>query len=62
MPGSEPVATFSPNVDVWVREWLLPHFKRNPKAFRWDPRGWEYTEVVAHLERLWRSWAWSATT
>lgn len=56
VPESEPVATFYPNVDVWVREWLLPHFKRNPKSFRWDPRWWEYTEVVARLEALWRSW------
>ncbi len=48
--------TFYPNVAEWVQEWLLPHYKRNPKAFRWDPRWWEYTEVVARLEALWQSW------
>lgn len=48
--------TFYPNVVVFVTEWLLPHYRRNPKSHRWSPRWFEYTEVLDRLEALWRAW------
>jgi hypothetical protein len=48
--------TFYPDVVAFVDEWLLEHFKRNPKTFLWDPRWWEITEAVSRLEALWRAW------
>lgn len=43
------------NVDEWVNGFLIPHFRRSPKM-RWDPRWWEYAEVVSRLTALWRAW------
>ena len=40
------VETYYPNVYMWVEHWLLPHWKRDVTQARWDPRWWEYTEVV----------------
>ncbi|WP_159796681.1 DUF4913 domain-containing protein [Puerhibacterium puerhi] len=48
--------TYYANVAEWVEQWLLPHWKRNPKQGKWDPRWWEYAEVIARLEALWQSW------
>ena len=31
-----------PNAGEWVTGWLLPHYRRNPAVFRWDPRWWQY--------------------
>lgn len=56
-----PASTYYPNAAVWVERWLLPHYKRDPAAHRWDPRWWEYTEVVARLEALWRAWEYLRT-
>ncbi|VTR76040.1 DUF4913 domain-containing protein [Cellulomonas hominis] len=54
----EPAASgpFYPNVAEWVDQWLLPHFKRDPRNHLWDPRWWEYTEAIAVLEALWQAW------
>jgi len=43
------------NVHEWVVGFLLPHYRRSPKM-RWDPRWFEYTEVVSRLTSLWRAW------
>jgi hypothetical protein len=48
--------TYFGNVVEFVDLWLLPHYARNPKQFRWSPQWWEYTEVVGRLEALWRAW------
>jgi len=52
----EELQTYFGNVVEFVDHWLLPHYARNPKVFRWSPRWWEYTEVVGRLEALWRAW------
>jgi len=43
-------------VYMWVEHWLLPHWKRDLSPARWDPRWWEYTEVLSRFEALWRAW------
>ena len=50
---SEPV--FS-TAQEWVTEWFLPHFRRNPKAVRWDPQWWRHEEAGTVLEAMWGSW------
>lgn len=45
-----------PNAGAWVEGWFLPHFRRNPKMYRWDPCWWRYEEVGAVLEAMWASW------
>ncbi|CAM3563370.1 DUF4913 domain-containing protein [Micrococcus flavus] len=40
----------------WVTEWFLPHFRRNPKAVRWDPQWWRHEEAGTVLEAMWGSW------
>lgn len=45
-----------PNAEAWVREWLIPHYRRNPKTRRWDPQWWRYEEIITLLESLWESW------
>lgn len=40
----------------FVEQWLLPHYKRDPKTHYWDARWWEHTEAVGQLEALWRAW------
>ena len=55
------VRTFYPNVAQWVEQWLLPHYKRDLSARRWDPQWWEYTEVIARLEALWQAWEYQRT-
>lgn len=44
------------NAAQWVEQWLIPHYKRNPRTNLWDQRWWEYTEVVAVFEALWQAW------
>ena len=34
--------TFYAHAGEWVSGWLLPHFRRNPNRFRWDPQWWRY--------------------
>ena len=45
-----------PNAGEWVTGWLLPHYRRNPAVFRWDPRWWQYEEVGSVIEAMWASW------
>ena len=52
---AEPPQLVFQNVNEWVHGFLLPHYKRSPKM-RWDPRWFEYTEVVSRLTALWRAW------
>lgn len=47
---------FYQNPEEWVNDWLLPHFRRNPRTFKWDPQWWQYEEVGTVLEALWESW------
>jgi hypothetical protein len=54
--GPAEVETYFPDVYAWVEHWLLPHWKRDPSTARWDPRWWEYTEVLSRFEALWRAW------
>lgn len=42
--------------EQWVRDWLLPHFRRNPTVYAWDPQWWRYEEVGTVLEAMWGSW------
>ncbi|MFF2277922.1 DUF4913 domain-containing protein [Agromyces sp. NPDC058126] len=51
-----PASTYFPDVFTWVEYWLLPHWKRELNAARWDARWWEYTEVLSRFEALWRAW------
>src|SRR5699024_1357024 len=44
------------NVEAWLIEWALPHYRRNPKLHNWDPEWWKYEEVGTVLETLWESW------
>lgn len=53
--GEERQLVFA-NVEQWVQQWLLPHYRRNPKVRRWDPQWWRYEEVSTLLEGLWQSW------
>ncbi|MBF4636239.1 DUF4913 domain-containing protein [Agreia pratensis] len=53
---SPQLETFYQNVVEFVDEWLLPRYARNPQTHSWDPRWFEYVEVVDRLEALWRSW------
>lgn len=55
-PDETEVETYYPNVYMWVEHWLLPHWKRDVTQARWDPRWWEYTEVLSRFEALWRAW------
>lgn len=48
--------TYYPNVYMWVEHWLLPRWKRDLSQARWDPRWWEYTEVLSRFDALWRAW------
>ena len=50
--AAEPV--FS-TAQEWVTEWFLPHFRRNPKAVRWDPQWWRHEEAGTVLEAMWGS-------
>ena len=45
-----------PDAGVWATKWLLPHFRRNPKRFRWDPQWWRYPEAATVIIALWNSW------
>ncbi|MCV7490001.1 DUF4913 domain-containing protein [Micrococcus luteus] len=55
--GTEPeFEPLYPNAGEWVSDWLLPHFRRNPARFRWDPQWWRYEEAGAVLEAMWASW------
>lgn len=45
-----------PHVAAWVEDFALPHFRRNPATFHWDPEWWLYPEATAVLEALWQSW------
>jgi hypothetical protein len=54
-PGAAPQPLFN-NVEEWVEQWALPHWRRNIKSYQWDPRWWEYTEALTVLESLWRAW------
>lgn len=47
---------FYPDAQAWVVDWLLPHYRRNPKTHRWDPQWWRYEEVATLLEALWETW------
>lgn len=48
--------THFPHPGAWVQEWLLPHFRRNPKVFRWHPQWWRFEEAGTVVEAMWRSW------
>ncbi|MEV4488282.1 DUF4913 domain-containing protein [Micrococcus luteus] len=48
--------TFYAHAGEWVSGWLLPHFRRNPNRFRWDPQWWRYEEAGSVIEAMWRSW------
>src|SRR5690625_1016669 len=45
-----------PNVEEWLTEWALPHYRRDPKLHAWDPEWWKYEEAGTVLETLWESW------
>lgn len=47
---------FFENVESWLIEWALPHYRRDPKLHKWDPEWWKYEEVGTVLETLWESW------
>ena len=56
VPAKPAKKTLFANTEHWVTEWLLPHYRRNPKAVRWDPQWWRHEEVGAVLEAMWGSW------
>ena len=46
-----------PNVEAWLTDWALPHYRRDlKKLHKWDPEWWKYEEVGTVLETLWESW------
>ncbi|MFR9753946.1 DUF4913 domain-containing protein [Nocardia sp. 004] len=50
-----------PVVWLWVEDWFVPHIRRRVNAARgkglsWDPRWWQYPEVVARMFALHESW------
>lgn len=44
------------NAGEWVSDWMLPHYRRNPTRFRWDPQWWRYEEAGSLIEAMWSSW------
>jgi len=55
-PEKERAALVYPDAQAWVTEWFLPHFRRNPKVFRWDPQWWRHEEAGTVIEAMWGSW------
>ncbi|MBO1751320.1 DUF4913 domain-containing protein [Actinotalea sp. BY-33] len=60
-PPSNVRACSTSHLATWVEQWLLPHYKRDLRTHRWDPRWWEYTEIIARLEALWQAWEYQRT-
>lgn len=49
---------FYPNVDEFVRGYLLPNWRRpcGSGGVTWCARWWEHAEAITRLEALWESW------
>lgn len=56
--GEEAPELYYGSVDEFVREFLVPTFRRkiSERGNRWDPEWWRHPEAVLRLEALWRSW------
>lgn len=55
-PEEEQARPVFTDAQEWVTQWFLPHFRRNPKTFRWDPQWWRHEEAGTVLEAMWGSW------
>lgn len=58
-PGEANPALYFGSVDDFVREFIVPTFRRkvgDRGSFRWAADWWRYPEAVVRLEALWRSW------
>lgn len=42
--------------EEWLNQWALPHYRRDPKLHKWDPKWWQYEEAGTVIESLWESW------
>lgn len=57
--GDEPPPLYYGSVDQFVREMIIPVFRRKVGAratHRWSAEWWRNPEAVIRLEALWRSW------
>lgn len=54
-PNQAPQLAYA-TAEQWVRDWLLPHFRRNRAIYAWDPQWWRYEEAGTVLEAMWGSW------
>lgn len=58
-PEPEPPRLYYGSVDEFVRDFLLPVFRRqvgDRAARRWAAEWWRSPEAIVRLEALWRSW------
>lgn len=56
--GKEALEPYFPNVDVFVREFLAPTYRRSLEGNHrvWCPDWWRHAEAINRLESLWRAW------
>jgi hypothetical protein len=65
-PGSAGLNPQYPNVEAWVRDYLLPSFPRPAGElgaagrWRWCEQWWRHDEAVTILTALWYGWEHSA--
>ncbi len=56
--GEEAPEPYFPNVDVFVREFLAPTYRRSLEGSHrvWCAEWWRHAEAINRLESLWRAW------
>jgi hypothetical protein len=55
-PGPGSMRLCYPNVDEFVRGYLLPNWRRPDRHPKWCAKWWEHAEAITRLESLWESW------
>jgi Domain of unknown function (DUF4913) len=55
-PWSDTPALLFPSLVDWVRDWLIPTYRRSLELREnaWCPDWWRHAEVVVRLSALWR--------
>lgn len=56
--AADPPALFYGSTLEFVREQLVPMYRRNMEVTHrsWCPEWWRHAEAIARLEALWRAW------